>query len=166
MDHIVYLDAKNGEMESLLHGRKSMIIREASGLRFPNGRVSEGDVLYFINNNSEDVIKAKGVVATVYCSEMLTEEESFETVVRNQDKLQLPDCQFERFAGKKYLALIGVENMEKLDSFRINRSHLLVENDWIIAGNINEYILSNHGIMPASSTPNGDRKMTTVYDKQ
>ena len=51
MDHIVYLDAKAKELENLVKGNKSMIIRGANGRKIPYGRVNEGDILYFVNNN-------------------------------------------------------------------------------------------------------------------
>ncbi len=76
MDHVVYRDAKANELGSLLGGRKPMIIRGATGRKLPYGSVSEGDVLYFINNNSEGVIRAKAIVNTVYNSEKMSPEES------------------------------------------------------------------------------------------
>ena len=51
MDHVVYLDAKAKEVENLLSGDKTMIIRGAAGRKMPYGRVSSGDVLYFIQDN-------------------------------------------------------------------------------------------------------------------
>jgi hypothetical protein len=149
MDHIVYLDSKAREMENLLLGNKSMIIRGASGRKLPHGRVSEGDTLYFINNNCDGQIRARGVVATVYCSGMLTEEESFKTIIMNQDKLQLPDNQFEKIAGKRYLVLIGLEKVEKIEPFRFDRSNFTNMDDWIPVGNISEYNFYDQGIISA-----------------
>jgi hypothetical protein len=147
MDHIVYLDAKAGEMENLLLGNKSMIIRGATEMRLPHGIVKEGDNLFFINNNAEGVIRARGVVSSVISSGILTEEESFKTIIMNQDKLQLPDSQFEKIAGKRYLVLIGLENIEELDPLRFDRSCFTKMDDWIAVGNIEEFNLFNQGII-------------------
>jgi hypothetical protein len=149
MDHIVYLDSKAREMENLLLGTKSMIIRGEPVQKLPHGNVREGDILYFVNNNCDDEIGARGVVSSVFCSGMLTREESFETIIRNQDKLQLPDSQFERIAGKQYLVLIGIDNVEKLTPFRFGRSGFLGTDDWFIVGKIDEYILTGSGIISA-----------------
>lgn len=65
MDHVVYVDAKAKEMEKLVDGSKTMIIRGAAGRKLPHGRVNPGDVLYFINNNAEGVVKAKAAVKNV-----------------------------------------------------------------------------------------------------
>jgi hypothetical protein len=136
MDHVVYLDAKSKEMENLVKGQKSMIIRGAAGRKIPHGKVNEGDVLYFINNNGEGRVKARGVVATVLNSEKLTVEESFETIIRHQDKLQLPDPQFEKLAGKRYLVLVGIEDIREIEPFRINKSNFTNMDDWLTVGSI------------------------------
>jgi hypothetical protein len=136
MDHVVFLDTKAREMENLVKGNKSMIIRGAVGRKLPHGRVNEGDVLYFVNNNGESEVKARGVVASVLNSEKLTVEESFETIIRNQDKLQLPDKQFERLAGKRYLVLIGLDEIEEVRPFRIDKTSFTGMDDWITVGKI------------------------------
>ena len=136
MDHVVYLDIKAREMENLVKGNKSMIIRGATERKLPHGRVNEGDVLYFVNNNGEGEVKARGVVSSVLNSDKLTVEESFETIIRNQDKLQLPDKQFEKLAGKRYLVLIGLDGIEEVKPFRIDKTSFAGMDDWIPVGKI------------------------------
>ena len=72
MDHVVYVDAKAKEMEKLISGSKTMIIRGAAGRKMPYGRVLENDILYFIRNNGEGRVLAKADVKTVYNSEKLS----------------------------------------------------------------------------------------------
>jgi hypothetical protein len=136
MDHIVYLDARSCELENLVNGNKSMILRGANGRKLPHGRVNEGDILYFINNNGEGEVKAKGIVNYVFHSDKLSVEESFETIIRNQDKLQLPDRQFERLAGKRYLVLIGLDDIKEIVPFRIDKSRFSGLDDWLPVGDI------------------------------
>ena len=149
MDHLVFLDAKYNEFENLLLGIKTMIIRGAQSLRIPYGRVNEGDTLYFVNSKCEAEIRARGKVSSVFCSGILTVEESYETIIRNQDKLQLPDNQFEKIAGSRYLVLVGVENTEKITPLRIELNRLKELGDWYTVDNIEEYILSGQGIISA-----------------
>jgi hypothetical protein len=138
MDHVVYLDAKASELENLIKGNKSMIIRGASGRKIPHGIVNEGDVLYFINNNGEGEVKAKGVVTSVLNSDKMSVEESFETIVRHQDRLQLPDKQFDRWAGKRYLVLIGLDRIHAIKPFRIDKRRFAHMDDWLPVGRIEE----------------------------
>ena len=140
MDHIVYLDAKSNEIDNLVKGNKSMIIRGASGIKVPYGMVKEGDILYFINNNGEEKIKARGEVISVYDSEKLSVEESFEIIIRNQDKLQLPDKIFEKIAGKQYLVLVGLDNVQEINPFRIDKGNKSKVDDWLPVGKIDSFI--------------------------
>jgi hypothetical protein len=131
MDHVVYLDAKAKEMEVLLSGKKTMIIRGATGRKMPYGRVNSDDMLYFINNNAEGVVKAKAKVNRVINSEKMSKEESVSLVEEYQDQLQLTANQFKRWAGKRYLVLIEVEKVQQLKPFPIDRSEYGNMDDWL-----------------------------------
>ena len=131
MDHVVYLDAKTNEQEKLLNGSKTMIIRGATGRKLPYGRVNEGDILYFINNNAEGVVKSKAIVDTVFNSEKMSTEESIALVKKHQDKLQLSDTQFKKWAGKRYIVLISLKKIEEIKSFAIDKSNYGNMDDWL-----------------------------------
>jgi len=60
MDYVVYADAK--ELNCILEATKTIIIRGAAGRKLPHGRVFEGDILYFIENNADGMVKAKAIV--------------------------------------------------------------------------------------------------------
>jgi hypothetical protein len=143
MDHVVCLDAGARELENLINGNKSMILKGADVMDFPYGSVNEGDTLYFISSAGEGEVKARAFVTSVFNSERLSVEESFETIIRNQDKLQLPDNQFDRLAGKKYLVLIGISGIEEIKPFRIDRTRFTYPDDWLPVGNI-EIVSNNH----------------------
>lgn len=136
LDHIVYLDHKAKEMENLLSWNKTMIIRSATGRKLPHWRVNGGDTLYFINNNWEWLIKARATVSQVFNSEKMTEEESKTLVKNNQNKLQLTEKQFEKWAWKRYIVLIEVKNIEEIEYFSIDRSNYWNMDDWLLVEDI------------------------------
>ncbi len=138
MDHVVYLDAQAKEMDNLLAGQKTMIIRGAAGRKLPYGRVNDGDALYFINNNAEGLIKARAKVKNVLNSEKMSKEESIALVQSHQDKLQLTPKQFKRWAGKRYIVLIQVEDVEELSPFPIDKSDYGNMDDWLPVENIED----------------------------
>lgn len=140
MDHVVYLDAKAKELENLISGNKSMIIRGAAGRKMPYGRVNINDKLYLIKNNGEGEVKARAVVSSVVNSDKLTVEESFETIIKNQEWLQLPDKQFNKIAGKSYLVLIGLKNIEIIEPFSINKSEFTNMDDWLLVERIENVV--------------------------
>ena len=143
MDHVVYVDAKAGEMEKLINDEKKIIIRGAAGRKMPYGRVNPGDILYLINNNAEGAIKAKAIVMDVLNSEKMTREESIALVEKNQDKLYLTDQQFKRWAGKRYLVLVKVGQVTKATPFLIDKSDYGNMDDWLPVGDIGKVLCTD-----------------------
>jgi len=131
VDHVVYLDVNSKELDLLLSKKKTMIIRGATGRKLPYGRVHQNDVLYFINNNAEGLIRATAKVKSVLNSKKLTEEESAQLVDRYQNELQLTKKQYDRWAGKRYLVLIEISGIEIIDPFRIDKSDYGNMDDWL-----------------------------------
>jgi hypothetical protein len=131
MDHVVYLDAKAKEMANILTGQKTMIIRGAAGRKIPYGRVEENDVLYFINNNAEGQVKAKATVSSLSNSNKMTKEESISLVEKHQKELQLTSKQFKRWAGKRYIVLISLKQIEEITPFAIDKTNYGNMDDWL-----------------------------------
>jgi hypothetical protein len=138
MDNVVYLDYKAKELDNLITGEKTMIIRGATGRKLPYGRVFKGDMLYFIENKGDGLVKAKVRVKDVFNSEQLTKTESEELVKQNQNKLLLDSGLSKRFSGKRYIVLITIESFQKLDPFKIDRSEYGNMDDWLPVEDINK----------------------------
>lgn len=136
MDHIVYVDAKARELEKLLSGEKTMIVRGAAGRKLPYGRVEPGDCLFFIVNNGEGTVRASAAVSNVFNSEKLTEEQSAALLRNSQSKLNLTPEQVKRWSGKRYLVLIEVTQVRAIDPFAVDRSEYGNMDDWLLVNNI------------------------------
>ncbi|MDX9872861.1 MAG: hypothetical protein RBT41_10655 [Clostridia bacterium] len=136
MDHVVYVDAKAKEMDKLLTGEKTMIIRGATGRKIPYGRVFAGENLFFINNNGEGSVKASGIVKNVFHSDKVTEEESIKLIEENQGKLKLTDKEFKRWAGKRYIVFVEVEGVKSITPIEIDKSQYGNMDDWLPVGDI------------------------------
>ena len=143
MDNVVYLDYKAKEFDNLCSGKKTMIIRGAMGRKLPYGRINKSDVLYFIENKGDGLVKGKAVVDNVFNSEKLTKEQSIEIVEQNQDKLLLNEAMIKRFAGKRYLVLITVKDFEKFEPFKIDKSEYGNMDDWLPVENIEKVKLKD-----------------------
>ena len=131
MQHVVYTEAKAGELEQLISGEKTMIVRSASDKRVPYEKVEVGETLYFLRNNGEGLIRAKATVSSVFFSEKQTKVNSIELINSHQDQLQLTDDQLKRWGGKRYVVLVGVEKVIRLYPFDINKSKFGNMEDWI-----------------------------------
>ena len=134
MDHIVYLDYKDKELDKLREGSKSMILRGAMGRKLPYGRVATGDRLFFIENKGDGMVKASAAVSEVLNSDQLTPEESAAMLAKHQDRLQLGSGLMKRFGGKRYLVLITVSGFSEIAPFRIDRSAYGNMDDWLPVG--------------------------------
>ena len=136
MDHVVYVDAKARELEKLLAGEKTMIVRGATGRKLPYGRVEPDDCLFFIENNGEGIVRASATVSTVFNSDKLSEEQSAALLKSSQSKLKLNPEQTRRWSGKRYLVLIEVTQPRAIDPFAIDRSAYGNMDDWLLVENI------------------------------
>ena len=138
MDHVVYVDHKANELDKLIKGGKTMLIRGAAGRKMPYGRVETNDRLYFIENDSSGVIKARGAVVCVLNSDKMTKEASIALVDAHQDKLALTFPQYQRWAGKRYLVLIEVDEITELAPFKLDRHEYGHMDDWLPVGSIDQ----------------------------
>lgn len=64
MVHLVYCDDKSKELNKILDGSKTMIIRGAAGRKIPHSRVFKDEILYFMEKGTKK-ITAKAVVTDI-----------------------------------------------------------------------------------------------------
>lgn len=140
-EHLVYLNKEAGELEKLTKGEKSMIIRGAAGRKSPlGGRAKEGDLLYFVETGDAMMVTHKAVLSKVIESEKMTPEESNDFIKTYEKELNLSKKQYERWMGKRFLAVYEISNIEEIEPFQYNRENNM--DDWIITDDINKIRLS------------------------
>jgi len=139
-DHLVYLNSKANELEKLLSGEKTMIIRGAAGKKSPlGGRAKVDDNVYFVQTGGDMTVEYKGVIQNVIESEKMTPEESVEFIKKYEKDLNLSKEQYNRWAGKKYLAVYKITDIEKIKPFKYRRDKNM--DDWIITEKISNIML-------------------------
>ncbi|HHU18617.1 MAG TPA: hypothetical protein GXZ70_10495 [Clostridiales bacterium] len=136
MDHIVYCDKKAKELSRLLSGEQTMVIRGAAGRKLPHGRVAINDTVYLLENDGSGIIRAKGKVSSVVNSEKLSSEESERIIVENMKQLKLTEAQKKRWIGKRYLCLVGLNDIHETEPFSYVREKNM--DDWIIVDSIED----------------------------
>jgi len=113
-----------------------MILRGAAGRKPPYGRVFGGDELYLIENDASGLVKAKTSVSSVVNSEKMEKDESTSMLKNHQDQLQLTKHQLKRWAGKRYLVLIEIQNAVEIEPFQIDKSKFSNMDDWLLVEDI------------------------------
>lgn len=117
MVHLVYCDntGKSGEREldKMMCGTKTMIVRGAAGRKIPHSRVFEGETLYFIEKGTAE-ISALATVKSVQNYVKLSDSEIVKILEDNQIKHNLSDKQKVRW-HKKCLCLVEFRDIKAID---------------------------------------------------
>lgn len=136
-EHLVYLNNKAKELEKLLNKEKTMIIRGAAGKKCPlGGRAKVNDDIYFVETGGDMTVTHKGIISQVVESEKMTTEESIEFIKKYEKELNLSKDQYNRWAGKKFLAVYEISDLEEIEPFKYDREKNM--DDWIITDDINK----------------------------
>ncbi len=135
--HLVYLNHQAKELQKLLSQEKTMIIRGAAGKKSPlGGRAKRNDDVFFVETGGDLIVTHKGIIKEVIESEKMTTDESIAFIQKYEKKLNLSKDQFARWAGKKYLAVYEISNIESIEPFQYQRENNM--DDWIITDDINK----------------------------
>lgn len=136
MIHLVYCDDKEKELDKILQGEKTMVIRGAAGRKTPHSRVFEGEMLYFMQKGTAK-ITASATVINVQNYVKLSDEEISEILLENQDKLKLSEKQKERWK-KKCLILVEFKDVKEINPMEYERQNNM--DDWLILDKIEDVI--------------------------
>jgi hypothetical protein len=135
--HLVYCDDKSKELDKIINGTKTMIIRGAAGRKIPHSRVFKDEILYFMEKGTKK-ITAKATVKDVQNYVKLTDEEITKTIESNNEKLQLTDKQKDRW-HKKCLCLVEFENVTPITP--LDFDHQGNMDDWLIIEKIEDVVV-------------------------
>ena len=136
-EHLVYLNKEGKELQKLLAWEKNAIIRGAAGRKSPlGGRAKVGDRVYFVETGGDLLVTHRGMIENVIETEKMTPEESQQFVEQHQSELNLSKKQMERWAGKKFLAIYRIAELEAIEPFTYQRGKNM--DDWVITSSIEE----------------------------
>ena len=141
MVHLVYCDnaGKKGEKEldKILAGAKTMVVRGAAGRKIPHSRVFAGERLYFMEKGSAS-ITATATVKEVQNFVKLSDEEITKVLADNQETLNLSDKQITRW-HKKCLCLVEFESVEEIAPLAFDHQGNM--DDWLIIDKIEDVVV-------------------------
>jgi hypothetical protein len=131
MNYLVFLNAQAGELEKILSGTKSMLVKECDPARAAGQPVSPGDSLYFMRNKDECALRVKAtVVRMMYITNSLDEDLSH-SLKELQPKLQLTEDQYNYWVAKKQFLLVEVEAAHKIPVIHVAPEIIKDQMDWI-----------------------------------
>jgi len=137
MVHLVYCDDKEKNLENILSGEKTMVVRGAMGRKIPHSRVFDGEILYFMKRGTAK-ITAKAKVDSVQNYVKLSDNEITNIFASNQERLKLSDKEKQRW-HKKCLCLVGFKDIETVKP--LDFEHQGNMDDWLIIEKIEDVVV-------------------------
>lgn len=131
MNHLVFLDARAGELEKILSGVKTILVKEFDPTRAPAQPVNPGDNLYFLRDREDCAVRVKATVVQVMSFTSLCEEDRSHTLKAMQPRLQFTEDQYNFWREKEHVLLIEFTGAVKIEVIYIGPQHVTGQPDWI-----------------------------------
>ncbi len=131
MNHLVFLDAQAGELEKILSGVKSMVVKDIDIEHPEVYTVKPGDSLYFLRKNDECDLRVRATVIRVLSFTKKLNEDLTHSLKELQSKLQLTEEQYNYWSGKNQVQLVEFESAQKIGVIHLTLDEVRGQSDWI-----------------------------------
>jgi hypothetical protein len=131
MNHLVFLDTRAGELEKILSGTKTMLIKEFDPAQTTAHPVSPGDSLYFLRNNDERALRVQATVTRVLFPTNNSDQDLSHTLKELQPRLQLTEDQYNDWSAKGQALLVEFGSAHKIGVIHIADHKIADRSDWI-----------------------------------
>ena len=129
MNHLVILDA--GELEKILSGVKTMVLKEFDPSQFDDQPVKPGDTLYFLRDKDECALRVKATVVRILPVPKNLDEDLSNFLKEMQPKLQITENQYNYWSGKEEALLVEFDSAQKIDVVHVAPHKIPDRSDWI-----------------------------------
>lgn len=130
MNHLVILDTQAGELEKILSGIKTMLVKEYDPAGSALPAVSPGDSLFFLRND-ECLLRVKATVVHVLFLTLNLSEDLTTILKEMQPKLQLTENQYNYWSAKKQIVLVEFKSAQKIGIIQVEPKKITEQVRWI-----------------------------------
>jgi hypothetical protein len=131
MNHLVFLNAQAGELEKILSGVKTMLVKEFDPVQTTAHPVNPGDSLYFLRDRDECALRVKATVTRVLYFTNNSDEDVSHTLKEMQPRLQLTEDQYNGWSAKQQVVLVEFGSAQKIGVIRVAPDKITDRSDWI-----------------------------------
>jgi len=131
MNHLVFLDTQAGELEKILSGLKTMIVKDFDPVQSTAYSLSPGDSLYFLRNKDDCALRVKASVVRVLFFTNRSNEDLSHTLKEMQPRLHLTEEQYNHWSAKGQLLLVEFGSAQKISLIQIAADKIPGRPDWI-----------------------------------
>ncbi len=131
MNYLVFLDAQAGELEKILSGIKSMLMKDFDPARATGQPVCPGDSLYFLRSKEEDALRVKATVVRVLFYKNDMDEDLSHILKEMQPRLQLTEDQYNYWSAKQQILLVEFDSAQKIGLVQVASNKIPNLSNWI-----------------------------------
>ena len=131
MNHLVFLDAQAGELEKILSGVKTMLVKDFDPAHTAAQPINLDDSLYFLRNNDDCAVRVKATVVRVLPTEERSDEDLARVLKELQPRLQLTEQQYNHWSAKQRMLLVEFGSAQKIAVIQIASDKITDHSDWI-----------------------------------
>jgi len=131
MNHLVFLDAQAGELEKILSGVKTMLVKEFDPMQTTAHPVNPGDNLYFLRNMDDCALRVKATVVRVLFFTNRLDEDLSHTLKEMQPRLQLTEDQYNYWSAQQQFLLVEFDTAQKIGVIHVALNKITKRSDWI-----------------------------------
>ena len=119
MNHLVFLEAQAGELERILSGVKTMLVKEFDPAQTSAHSVSPGDSLYFLRSKGECALRVKATVVRVLLFTNKLDDDLPHILKEMQPRLQFTEDQYNHWSAKQQFLLVEFESAHKISVIQV-----------------------------------------------
>ncbi len=131
MNHLVFLDARAGELEKILSGVKTMLIKEFDPSQTNPHPVHPGDSLYFLKGQDDCAVRVTATVVRVLVFTAHLDGDLSQTLKEMQPRLHLTEDQYNYWSAKQQVLLVEFSSAHKISLIRVASHTIQDRSDWI-----------------------------------
>ncbi len=131
MNHLVFLNTQAGELEKILSGIKSMVVKEFDPAQSAGQAVRPGDNLYFLRNKDECTLRVKATATRVLFYTKDIDQDLSHTLKEMQPRLQLTEDQYNHWSAKQQILLVEFASAHKIGVIPVAPNKVADRSDWI-----------------------------------
>jgi len=131
MNHLVFLNAQAGELEKILSGVKTMLVKEFDPMQTTAHPINPGDSLYFLRNMDDCALRVKATVVRVLLFTNAFDEDLSHTLKAMQPRLQLTEDQYNHWSAKRQVLLVEFASAQKIAVIHVTPDKITDRSGWI-----------------------------------
>jgi hypothetical protein len=138
MNYLVVLEPNASELEKILSGIKTMLIKEFDPSQLRGQQVRPGDSLYFLRDKDEYSLRVKASVLRTLPVVNAPDDDLPRTLKEMQPRLQLTEEQYHTWVSKAQVLLVEFEYAHKIDVIHVDAQKITDRSGWIAFEDISQ----------------------------